>query len=185
MTNKAPTASDAAVRKATGKSWGEWITLLKKLKADRLTHQEIASLLSDQHGVSGWWAQGITVEFERAIGRREIGQTCDGDYQASIGKTLAGTIDQALASWRQRAKGLKDFDGVPLGGAATVTKSDKWRYWRVTLADDTKVTIVIGRKGPDKAHLAVNHDKLPDAAAVERWKAYWKDFCRGVRRSES
>lgn len=37
--------STEAVKKATGKSWDEWIKLLDKLDADKLTHKEIAKML--------------------------------------------------------------------------------------------------------------------------------------------
>ena len=74
------TISGAAIEKATGKSWQEWHKVQRQMKAGELSHKAIAQNLSEQYHVPEWWAQSITVEFERAIGRREVGQTCDGDY---------------------------------------------------------------------------------------------------------
>ena len=37
--------SDAAVRKATGKSWDEWFAVLDSEGADALPHKQIARLL--------------------------------------------------------------------------------------------------------------------------------------------
>ncbi len=177
---KSPTISNETVRKSTGKSWGEWFVLLKKIKAQQLSHTEIAQRLCDEYGVPGWWAQTITVEFERKIGRRELGQTCDGDYQASVSKTLPGTMDDALKKWQKYVKSKKDLCGVKFSTKPNASKTDKWRYWRVDLADGTKITVIFGNKGSGKAHLAVNHEKLPNAKAVAHWKSYWKEFLKGL-----
>jgi hypothetical protein len=171
---KSRTISSEAIKKATGKSWQEWLTVLHQMKAGELSHKAIARKLYDEYKIAGWWAQGITVEFERAIGRRGIGQTCDGDYQASASKTVTGTMDQALKAWKKCVSDARDFNGVAFANRSRTSKTDRWRYWRVDLADQTKVTIVIGDKGAGKAHLAVNHEKLPNKKAVDLWKAYWK-----------
>jgi len=173
---KSQTISDEALQKATSKSWKEWFALLKKIKAGELSHKEIARKLADEYGVDGWWAQSITVEFERSIGRREVGQTCEGDYQTAASKTLVGDMDHALRIWQKHIGTRKDFDKVKFAGAPSVSKTDKWRYWRVSLSDGSKVTVVIGQKAGDKTSLAVNHDNLSDKKAVDRWKLYWKNF---------
>ncbi|MGH6891618.1 MAG: DUF4287 domain-containing protein [Dongiaceae bacterium] len=170
------TASDQAVTKATGRPWKEWFALLKKAKADKLSHKEIARKLSHEHGVNGWWAQSITVEFERFIGRRELGQTSAGDYQTATSKTLAGSIDDALKVWQRHVGKRTDFNGVPFANEPKVSKTEKWRYWRVNLEDGSKLTVTIGSKPDGKTLLAINHDKLPDKRAGSRWKAYWKGF---------
>ena len=174
------TVSNDGVTNSTGKSWKEWFTLLKKIKAEDLSHKEIAGKLSEEYDVSGWWAQSITVEFERSIGRREIGQTCDGDFQAGATKMLAGSLDDALKVWQKNVRDRTDFDGVKLENKPSISKTEKWRYWRVSLADGSKVVIVISQKGDNRAQLAVNHEKLPDKAAVDRWKYYWRSFLQNL-----
>ncbi|MGH7496379.1 MAG: hypothetical protein ACREOO_28850 [bacterium] len=173
---KSQMISNEAIQKATGKSWQEWFAVLHKMGAGELSHTAIARKLCDVYKVEDWWAQSITVEFERTIGRREVGQTCDGDYQASASKTVAGSMDQALKAWKKQVGNARDFNGMAFANKPRISKTDNWRYWRVDLAVQTKVTIVIGDKGPGKALLAVNHEKLLDKKAVDRWKAYWKDF---------
>ncbi len=177
---KSPTISREAIKKATGKSWQEWFAVLHEMKAGELSHKAIARKLCDVYNVEGWWAQSITVEFERTIGRREVGQTCDGDYQASASKTVTGNMDQALKAWKKYVGNARDFNGIAFANEPRTSKTDKWRYWRVDLADQTKVTIVIGDKGAGKAYLAANHEKLPDKKAVDQWKAYWKDFLNNI-----
>ena len=40
-----------------------------------------------EHGVPGWWAQGVTVEYEKARGLRPIGGDRDGTYNVTASKT--------------------------------------------------------------------------------------------------
>lgn len=178
---KSQTISSKSVEKATGKSWDVWFTLLEKMKARDMTHKDIARKLGDEYGVDGWWAQNITVEFERMIGRREIGQTRDSNYQTGASKTLGGTMDDVLKAWQKLVGNARDFNGVTFSAEPGITKTDRWRYWRVNLTDGTKITVAISNKGSGKSHLAISHEKLPDAEAFERWKLYWKDYLCGLK----
>jgi hypothetical protein len=177
---KSPTISNESVQKATGKSWEEWFNVLQEKEAQALGHKEIATLLHEAYGVDGWWAQGITVEFERTIGRREVGQTSAGDYQTAASRTISGTLDDALESWKKLVGEARDFNGVAFSGEPTTSQTDNWRYWHVPLADGSKVAAVIGNKGSGKALLAVNHEKLSDKDAVDRWKSFWKEFLQDL-----
>ncbi|RJF86028.1 hypothetical protein [Sphingomonas cavernae] len=172
--------SDEAIAAATGRTWPEWRQLLDGIDAAKLSHKDIAAKLHSEHGVPGWWSQMLTVEYERAIGRRVIGQTCTGDFSAAATRTLPGDKDAAIAAWRAAVAGMDTFDGVPFAGPPRESSTEKWRYWRVDLADGTKVTAMGSDKAPGKAGLAVNHDKLADADAVARWKGYWGPFLKGV-----
>ncbi len=68
--------SDAAVRKATGKGWDEWFALLDSEGAEALPHKQIARLLHDRGYIaSSWWCQMVTVGYERARGKRVLGET--------------------------------------------------------------------------------------------------------------
>lgn len=172
--------SDEAIAAATGRTWPEWRKLLDGLGAAELTHKDIAARLHRDHGVPGWWSQMLTVEYERAIGRRVVGQTCAGDFSASASRTLPGDKDAALNAWRNVVAGTKAFDGVAIAGAPRESSTEKWRYWRADMADGSKLGIVISDKPGGKALLAVNHDKLADADAVARWKGFWGPFVKGI-----
>lgn len=177
---KSPTLSNESVQKATGKSRREWFSLLETINAQHLPHKETAQKLVQEFGVPGWWAQGITVEFERAIGRRVVGQTHEGDFQAAATTTLSGSMDDVLMLWQNQIKNFGDFNEVKFSNKPSSNKTDKWRYWRVNLEDGSKVAVIIGQKPTGKIHLAVNHEKLPDSNAVERWKLYWKAFLKDL-----
>ena len=63
--------SDEAVKAATGKDWSQWHAFLDASGAAEKSHKQIAL---DLHaaGVPGWWAQMVTVGYERMIGRRAV-----------------------------------------------------------------------------------------------------------------
>lgn len=62
--------SDEAVKKGSGKAWKGWFDILDRWGGVDRTHTEIARYLTDEHDVSGWWAQSVTVGYERARGIR-------------------------------------------------------------------------------------------------------------------
>ncbi len=88
--------SDAAVRKATGKGWNEWFALLDSEGADALPHKQIAQMLHEKGYIaSGWWCQMVTVEYERARGKRVLGGTENAGFQIGVQKTLPLTAEDA------------------------------------------------------------------------------------------
>lgn len=83
--------SDERMLEATGRVRADWHAFLDAAGARDWAHPRIARWLVEEHGVDGWWAQGITVGFEQAIGRRLPGQSADGTFAISEpkpGKTL-------------------------------------------------------------------------------------------------
>ena len=63
-----------AMQRATGRTHEEWRVVLTEAGAMAWDHTTIAKHLVEQHGVDGWWAQGITVDFEQACQGRLPGQ---------------------------------------------------------------------------------------------------------------
>lgn len=177
---------DTPVMRATGRELHEWFAILDGREARDLPHKDIARLLSSEYGVPGWWSQNVTVEYEKHIGRRETGQTQSGGYEGTATRTLAGTMDAALERWTARLPadlGRAEFDGVAFAGEPAVSRTEKWRYWRVSLADGTRVTVTIGEKpgGPAKAGgpaatIAVTSGKLTTREASARWKEFWRAY---------
>ena len=176
---------DTAVMNATGKALGDWFAILDGRDARELPHKDIARLLQDEYGVSGWWSQSVTVEYEKHTGRRETGQTQAGDYEATVTRTLPGDMEAVLGRW---IAGLPEgataaFAGVRFAGEPGISRTEKWRYWRVTLTDGTRVTVTISDKpggaakaGGPAALLAVTSSKLPARDDGDRWKAFWRRY---------
>jgi hypothetical protein len=165
--------SDAAYRKRTGKTWPQWRRALRAMGAEALPHAEIATRVADEHGVSGWWAQAITVAFEREIGRRAVGEVAGG-FAASASRTIEGSKNKALLAWQELVGKRRAFNGVAFASAPTIRRTPKWRYWRATLADGSRVVVGIGDKPGGKAIVGLSHEKLPNAGAARRWKMFWR-----------
>lgn len=121
-----PPISDDAVRKATGRSWAEWVVELDAAGAAALTHPAIARLLLDSYRLdNAWWRQSVTVGYEYAKGRRQLGQVADGRYQVGVSRTLP-IAPQALWTLLLSPAGLAIWLGEvtnfePLKGHAYVT----------------------------------------------------------------
>lgn len=70
-------------------------------------------------------------------------------------------------------KGGKDnLKDVPYAAKPTTSETDKWRYWRVLLQDGSKVNVHVNQKAAGKVQIGVNHEKLNDSDAVDKWKVF-------------
>ncbi|WP_193509023.1 DUF4287 domain-containing protein [Cryobacterium sp. BB736] len=88
--------SEEKVIASTGRTMDQWHQLLDGAGATGWKHPQIARWLVDEHGVDGWWAQGITVGFEQARGMRRPGQQADGTFAVSVSRTLGGAEYDAV-----------------------------------------------------------------------------------------
>lgn len=170
----------AAIEKETKKSWDEWLDFFDQIGAKDLSHKEIALKVHESGWAGNWWAQSVTVAYEQHIGRREPGQDNDGSFTVSVTRTFDVDLDETLAAWVKVADKLHEFNGVKLAKPNETSKSDKWRYWRAYLADGSKTVVYISEKPGGKTLLAIQHEKLASADAVETWRSYWKEFLTSV-----
>ena len=163
--------SDAAVQKATGKTWKEWSAILDKAGAAQWPHKQIAAHLYEQLGVPGWWSQMVANTYEQERGLRQKHQKPDG-YQVSVSKVIAVPTDMLYRAWadaRLRATWLAD-------AAITVRKATQDKSMRITWVDGkTSVEVNFYGKGQGKSQVTVQHSKLPTPESGERMKAYWKE----------
>jgi hypothetical protein len=165
-----PQLPDETVRAATGRGWDEWRALLDEWGAADRTHTEIARHLREEHGVSGWWAQGVTVGYERLTGRRAAHQMRDG-FAVSASKTFpvaAERLHAAFVDPDERRAWLED-------GTLTVRTEREPRSARFDWEDGaTRVLVDVTAKGPAKATATVTHERLPDADEAEAAKLAWR-----------
>jgi hypothetical protein len=165
-----PQISDEAVQAKTGKTWSEWFALLDAAGAQRLTHKEIVALLSEQHAVGAWWRQMVTVAYEQARGLRARHETPTG-YQVSASRTLAVPAAQVFRAWRDSRARARWLSGVEL--ALRTSAPDKRLRFHVP-ADQSIVEVYLTAKGDLKTQVAIQHSRLPNAAAVKRQKTFWQ-----------
>lgn len=164
-----------AIEKATGKSWEQWLEFFDDIGAKDLPHAKIAQKVYEA-GTPGWWSQNVTVAYEQHIGRRAPGQRSDGKYEVSVTKTLDGTLDDAMDWWLDKVGDGAEFSDISFADEPAASTTDKWRHWRVNLADGSKVIVSTMQKAPGKAQLAVTSQKLGSSEGVEHWRAFWKQF---------
>ena len=66
-----PAISDDRLKAATGRSRQRWFALLDKAGAESWDRRRIARWLGVKHEVDAWWAQSLTIDYERARGLRQ------------------------------------------------------------------------------------------------------------------
>jgi hypothetical protein len=166
---------DASVRQNTGKGWREWFRVLDTWGAKDRTHRDITRHLMEEHGVPGWWSQSITVGYERARGKRAKHQTLTGFFQVSTSKTFAvgvGRLFKAFAEAPRRNKWLEP-------GILRVRTTLRNRSVRFDFRDGTsRVVAYFDPKGRSKTTVTVQHERLPDARAVEEMRGMWKEHLK-------
>jgi hypothetical protein len=162
--------SDQAIRRATGKGWTQWIRLLDDWGATAKTHTEIARHVSIELGVDGWWAQTVTVGYERARGMRAKHQRPDG-FSVSVSKTVpvdVHTLWRAFTDTRARNRWLER-------GTLRLRTAQDDRTARFDVAGGGIAAAGFTPKGPAKASVAIGFERLPDQAAVETTRAVWRE----------
>jgi hypothetical protein len=160
--------SDNAVRAKTGRTWPEWTRELDAIGARQMTHRDIARHVAEKHRIGSWWAQTVTVGYERIRGLRERGQRRSGSYEANKSKTFpvsVGALYDAFASAKARARWLP-------GVALTLRTANANRSMRIAWPDGTRVELSFLGKG-EKSQVAVQHTRLASKADAEERKEYW------------
>jgi hypothetical protein len=69
----------------TRKNWAGWFGTLDRAGAEKLERAALAEIVSQQHGIPGWWSQTITVEYERARSTRQRRTRPGGAPRARVG----------------------------------------------------------------------------------------------------
>jgi uncharacterized protein YndB with AHSA1/START domain len=165
------TVSDEVIRRRTGRGWEEWFDLLDDSGAIAKPHREIARWLRSEHGVDGWSSQSVTVSYERARGRRAVGEHADG-FAITASKTVAVPVDRlydAFVDASLRERWLPD--GRLRERTATKPKSARFDWGD----GETRVVVGFTPKGDAKSVVDIEHARLPNAAEAERMKAYWRE----------
>jgi len=91
--------ADAAIKAKTGCTWERWTKALDYAGAHEWPHREIAEYVHKKFKVGDWWAQTVTVGYERIKGLRAIGQRRDGSFEAAKSKTFGVSLARLYRSW--------------------------------------------------------------------------------------
>jgi hypothetical protein len=163
--------SDEAVRAKTGKTWAEWFEVLDRAGAEKLTHQEIVTLVRKEPKASSWWQQMVTVGYEQARGLRVVHEKSEG-FEISVSKTFNIPVGTAFLLFQDplmRKRWLKETNFS--ARKATENKSIRLDW------DGGKTLVVVAfyPKSANKTQITVQHSKLPSANAARNQKLYWAE----------
>jgi hypothetical protein len=163
--------SDDAIRAKTGRGWEEWFDLLDDWGAADRPRAEAVRWLADAHAIEGWNAQAVTVTYERARGLRAVGEHADG-FTVTAPKTVAVPVDRLYEAFVDDAQRARWLPAAQL----SVRTTSRPKSARFDWGDDgTRVVVAFIAKGDAKSAAALAHERLPDARAAERMKAFWRD----------
>ncbi len=163
--------SDDKVAAKTGRTWSEWVRVLDREGAATLPHREIALLLHGKHHVPGWWAQTVTVGYERIKGLRDRGQRRGGGYEVGRSRTFNVPVKTLFDAWSDaaaRRRWLRRSD-------VTVRTATPPKTIRFQWPDSTIVVVGFSPKGKTKSVVSLAHTKLPNRTAAEEAKSFWSE----------
>jgi hypothetical protein len=166
-----PEQSDEVVREATGRGWDEWCDVIDAFPGRGDGHAAIATHVQQEHDVEGWWAQTVTVGYERIVGLRLPHQGLDGTFTAGRSATIR--VDSAALR-----ETLLDEDGraALFSGIETELRSRPTsKNVRLRVGSGT-AEIAIDQRDDGRAKVTIAHAKLPEATDVELWKSFWGDW---------
>jgi hypothetical protein len=162
---------DDAISAKTGRTWQQWVRALDADGAAAMPHRDIAAMVHKKHHVGDWWAQSVTVGYERIKGLRERGQRRNGTYEASKSRTFNVAVNTLFDAWADDTARRRWLDGVePVVRTARASKS-----MRLQWPDGTLISVGFMAKGRSKSAVALTHEKLRDRAASGKAKEYWTD----------
>jgi hypothetical protein len=160
-----PETSDEAISAGTGRGWDEWCDLIDSWPGRSEGHAAIARFVQSTYEISGWWAQGVTVGYERITGLRLPHQMADGSFTASKSRTMeieTAVLRELLLSEEGRRDLFPDV-------ATKLRSRSTAKSIRISIGPGMALfTLDPANNGQTK--LTVTHEKLPTFDAVEEWK---------------
>ena len=166
-----PGMADDKIRAGSGRTWDEWFRILDDWDATERTHRDIARWLHDEQGVPGWWAQNVTVGYERARGMRARNQTSRG-FEVSVQRTMRAPADRVSGAFTQAPARNRWLDR----GSLTPRSSQPKRAAADFDANDgSRVTIYLEERSASGTTVLVSHTKLAGPGDVRTRRAYWRE----------
>jgi uncharacterized protein YndB with AHSA1/START domain len=184
------TISDESVRAKTGKTWGEWFQVLDEFGGKEKGHKAMAKHLSEAHGVGAWWAQSVTVQYERERGMREVNERPAG-FGLSVSRTVAVPVEKAWDAWAEAAQLERWFttgakQDFREGGRYENADRDAGEFRRIVPHKRIRFTweqpkhqpgsvveVRFEAKNPEKTGIVLSHEKLSSKEEVEDLREGW------------
>lgn len=164
-------------RPTTGHDRAFWFAELDAWGAAGRPYREIADWLTTEQGLSAWWAQKLIVEYEEARGLRDRGARRDGTFSAGASRTVAAPVETVFEAFTDASARERWLPGV----AVEVRAAQPGKVVRLDWPDGTRVRAQLDAKGADRTTIAVEHQRLPDAARVPTMRTYWQERLDALR----
>lgn len=162
---------DETVVKGTGRDWDHWLATLDAWGAMDQPHTDVARWLTETQDISAWWAQTVTVGYERARGRRAVHQTSRG-FEVSVSRTMRAPLADiwvVLTDPDRRSAWVEP-------GVLEPTTSRDGLLARFTVAGTpSTVEISLQSRAPDRTTVTTAVRRLADADDVERQRLAWRE----------
>lgn len=160
--------SDEAVSAKTGRTWKQWVAELDRFGAAARSHAEIARHLHAAHGLPGWWAQMVTVGYERIRGLRAKGQRRDGGYDVHKSKVYSVPLAELWTAFVRCEAWI--------GGARLrMSKATKHKSMRMRWTDGAPIEVNFLAKGPEKSQVQLQHSGLATREEATRMRTFWTE----------
>lgn len=170
-----PEVGDDTVREATGRGWEEWCDLIDAWPGNARGHTAIAAWLVDEVGVEGWWAQTVTLGYERITGRRLPYQQPDGTF--NVNKTRTVAVDAELLR-KTLLDGQHRGDLFP-DQETELRSRPTSKVVRLGIGPGV-AQIALEPKNDGRTTVSVAHEKLPTSEAVDQWRFYWTEWLEAL-----
>jgi hypothetical protein len=162
--------SDESVKKATGRTWTTWVSLLDKADAKEMSHPALTKHIREKYDTPSWWTQMVAVGYERIRGLRAQGQQRSGDWSVSKSKTVGVPLAKLYAAFNARGR-AKWMPGVKL----TVRGARPNKSMRLRWEDGSPIDVGFIAKSESKSQVALEHRKLASKAEADRMRAFWTE----------
>jgi len=172
-------SSDARIRERTGRGGEQWFDLLDGWGAATWKHREIAKRIAAELAIEplAWNAQAIALSYERARGLRAPGEHEDG-FAVTVSRTVGAPVERLYGAFVDPAERAAWLPGAELR-ERTATAPRRARFdWG---DDGSRVQVAFDPKDGGRGVASLQHRRLPDAAAAERMKAYWRERLEALK----
>lgn len=185
--------TNASVLKHTGKSWDQWVPLLKKAGGETWTHQELVAHLRKKHKLTPWWQQVVAGGFEVAVGKKIEGRTLQGDLTLTVTKTMPVSMkalwkflnsEEGMKLWLKPLWPLKIKAGQSFetedgyyGEIRTMKAPQRARlkWCEPNWAKPTVAQLYLVPRPGNKCLCIFSHEKVLETRVLERLRKRWKD----------
>ncbi len=182
--------TDAACKKATGKSIAEWQVAIAKHGGEKLKRRDTIQWIYDQCNKDAWWSTTLWVEFERAQGILQKDGLIEG-YNICVTKTISAPLPQVYRACSD-PKLLTNWFGdgvqanVEVGGTLIDKQKNQAEFLRVRPDKDlrftwrspnspstTQVDLAFAAKGDAKTGLTLTHNRIQNRDEADGLRAAW------------